>query len=201
MGPVHGRSRPGAARAALGFADLVRRRLEDPAELRRREQASAYWARRAPGLPDGPGLPWTRGPAEFSGHRLVRHAAELPAEEWAQLRKQGAAHGLSPTGLLLAAFGLVLQRWGARDPFCLNTTLFDRDDLALGDDTPGLDSIVGDFTSTVLVEVPVADPGRWYGFAGYAAAVNRQFWTDLDHRAVSGMEALRAAIESGERPG
>ncbi|GAA4913135.1 amino acid adenylation domain-containing protein [Nonomuraea thailandensis] len=184
----------------LGFADLVRRRLEDPAELRRREQASAYWARRAPGLPDGPGLPWTRGPAEFSGHRLVRHAAELPAEEWAQLRKQGAAHGLSPTGLLLAAFGLVLQRWGARDPFCLNTTLFDRDDLALGDDTPGLDSIVGDFTSTVLVEVPVADPGRWYGFAGYAAAVNRQFWTDLDHRAVSGMEALRAAIESGERP-
>ncbi|SEG82200.1 amino acid adenylation domain-containing protein [Nonomuraea solani] len=184
----------------LGFADLVRRRLADPAELRRRELDSAYWARRAPGLPDGPALPWTRGPAEFSGHRLVRHAAELPAEEWAQLRKQGAAHGLSPTGLLLAAFGLVLQRWGARDPFCLNTTLFDRDDLALGDDTPGLDSIVGDFTSTVLVEIPVADPGRWYGFAGYAAAVNRQFWTDLDHRAVSGMEALRTAIESGERP-
>ncbi|MEV1002464.1 amino acid adenylation domain-containing protein [Nonomuraea sp. NPDC050202] len=184
----------------LGFADLVRRRLEDPAELRRREMDSAYWARRAPVLPDGPALPWTRGPAGFSGHRLVRHAAELPAEEWAQLRKQGAAHGLSPTGLLLAAFGLVLQRWGARDPFCLNTTLFDRDDLALGDDTPGLDSIVGDFTSTVLVEIPVADPGRWYGFAGYAAAVNRQFWADLDHRAVSGMEALRAAIESGERP-
>ncbi|NJP92623.1 amino acid adenylation domain-containing protein [Nonomuraea sp. FMUSA5-5] len=184
----------------LGFADLVRRRLTDPAERRRHELDAAYWARRAPSLPDGPALPWTRGPAEFSGHRLVRHAAELPAEEWAQLRKQGAAHGLSPTGLLLAAFGLVLQRWGARDPFCLNTTLFDRDDLARGDDTPGLDGIVGDFTSTVLVEIPVADPGRWYGFAGYAAAVNRRFWTDLDHRTVSGMEALRAAIEAGERP-
>ncbi|MEV0829967.1 amino acid adenylation domain-containing protein [Nonomuraea rubra] len=184
----------------LGFADLVRRRLEDPAEQRRRELDSAYWARRAPGLPDGPALPWTRGPAGFSGHRLVRHAADLPAEEWAQLRKQGAAHGLSPTGLLLAAFGLVLQRWGARESFCLNTTLFDRDDLARGDDTPGLDGIVGDFTSTVLVEIPVADPGRWYGFAGYAAAVNRRFWADLDHRAVSGMEALSAAIESGERP-
>ncbi|MFB4275417.1 amino acid adenylation domain-containing protein [Nonomuraea sp. MTCD27] len=184
----------------LGFADLVRRRLEDPADLRRREIDAAYWARRAAGLPDGPGLPWTRGPADFSGHRIVRHAAELSAEDWTQLRKQGAAHGLSPTGLLLAAFGLVLQRWGARDPFCLNTTLFDRDDLALADDTPGLDSVVGDFTSTVLVEIPMADPGRWYGFTGYAAAVNRQFWTDLDHRAVSGMEALRTAIESGERP-
>ncbi|MEV0611987.1 amino acid adenylation domain-containing protein [Nonomuraea sp. NPDC050404] len=183
----------------LGFADLVRRR-DDPAELRRRETDAAYWARRAPGLPDGPALPWSRGPAEFSAHRFVRHAAELPEEEWTQLRKQGAAHGLSPTGLLLAAFGLVLQRWGARDSFCLNTTLFDRDDLARGDDTPDLDGVVGDFTSTVLVEIPVADPGRWYGFAGFAAAVNRQFWTDLDHRAVSGMEALRAATESGERP-
>ncbi|TMR88280.1 non-ribosomal peptide synthetase, partial [Nonomuraea basaltis] len=183
----------------LGFADLVRRRLEDPAD-RRRETDAAYWARRAPALPGGPALPWTRGPADFSGHRITRHAAELSAEDWAQLRKQGAAHGLSPTGLLLAAFGLVLQRWGAHEPFCLNTTLFDRDDLALGDDTPGLDSVVGDFTSTVLVEIPTADPGRWYGFAGYAAAVNRQFWTDLDHRAVSGMEALRTAVESGERP-
>ncbi|MGP3955761.1 non-ribosomal peptide synthetase [Nonomuraea sp. 3N208] len=184
----------------LGFADLVRRRLDDPAERRRREMDAAYWARRAPGLPDGPALPWTRGPADFNAHRITRHAAELSAEDWAQLRKQGAAHGLSPTGLLLAAFGLVLQRWGAREPFCLNTTLFDRDDLALGDDTPGLDSIVGDFTSTVLVEIPTADPGRWYGFAGYAATVNRQFWTDLEHRAVSGMEALRTAIEAGERP-
>lgn len=184
----------------LGFADLVRRRLDNPTDRRRREMDAAYWARRAPGLPDGPALPWTRGPGDFSGHRITRHAAELSAEDWAQLRKQGAAHGLSPTGLLLAAFGLVLQRWGAREPFCLNTTLFDRDDLALGDDTPGLDSVVGDFTSTVLVEIPAADPGRWYGFAGYAAAVNRQFWTDLDHRAVSGMEALRTAIESGERP-
>lgn len=184
----------------LGFADLVRRKSDDPVERRRRETDAAYWARRAPALPDGPALPWSRGPAEFSGHRLTRHAAELSADEWTQLRKQGAAHGLSPTGLLLAAFGLVLQRWGAREPFCLNTTLFDRDDLALGDDTPGLESVVGDFTSTVLVEIPVADPGRWYGFAGYAASVNRQFWTDLDHRAVSGMEALRTAIEAGERP-
>ncbi|GAA2691502.1 non-ribosomal peptide synthetase [Nonomuraea recticatena] len=180
----------------LGFADLVLRRENDP----RLEADTAYWARRAPGLPDGPALPWTRGPAELGVPHFTRHGAELSAEEWAQLRKQAAAHGLSPTGLLLAAFGLVLQRWGARDAFCLNTTLFDRDDLALGDDTPGLDGVVGDFTSTILVEVPAVDPGSWYGFAGYAAAVNRQFWTDLDHRSVSGMEALRAAIESGERP-
>ncbi|WP_196453037.1 non-ribosomal peptide synthetase [Planomonospora sp. ID82291] len=183
----------------LTFADLVRRRLDDPAEQRRRETAAAYWERRAPTLPDGPGLPWTRGPAELGVPHFTRHEAELDADQWDRLRKQAASHGLSPTGLLLAAFGLVLQRWGSHDSFCLNTTLFDRDDFATGDDTPGLDTVVGDFTSTVLVEIPVADPGGWYGFASYAAAVNRRFWADMDHRAVSGMEALRAAAESGRR--
>ncbi|WP_196444941.1 non-ribosomal peptide synthetase [Planomonospora sp. ID67723] len=183
----------------LTFADLVRRRLDDPAERRRREAAAAYWERRAPALPDGPTLPWTRGPAELGVPHFTRHGAELDAEQWAQLRKQAASHGLSPTGLLLAAFSLVLQRWGGHDSFCLNTTLFDRDDFAIGDETPGLDTVIGDFTSTVLVEIPAADPGGWYGFAGYAAAVNRRFWEDMDHRAVSGMEALRAATESGQR--
>jgi len=184
----------------LTFGDLVRRRLSDPSQRRRREVDGAYWARRAPGLPDGPALPWVCTSAELGAPRFVRHGAELAVEQWARLRDRAARHGLSPTGLLLAAFGLVLGRWGASGPFCLNTTLFDRDDLALGDETPGLDTVVGDFTSTVLVEIPAADPRNWYGFARHAAAVNRQFWTDLDHRAVAGMEALRSAIDSGERP-
>ncbi|MEU8108760.1 amino acid adenylation domain-containing protein [Nonomuraea muscovyensis] len=183
----------------LTFAELLSRR-GGPAHLRRQRIDTAYWARRAPTLPDGPALPWTRTPHEIGVPHFTRHSAELPPEEWARLREQAAAHGLSPTGLLLAAFALVLRRWGAHDPFCLNTTLFDRDDLAHADDTPGLDAVVGDFTSTVLVEIPAADPASWYGFAGFAAAVNRRFWTDLDHRSVSGPEALRAATENGLRP-
>ncbi len=184
----------------ITFGDLVRRRRDDPSEQRRREVDHAYWASRAPALPEGPALPWARTAAELGVPRFTRHGGELGADEWVRLREMGSGRGLSPTGLLLAAFGFVLQRWGACQSFCLNTTLFDRSDLALGDATPGLETVVGDFTSTVLVEVPAADPRSWYGFAGYAAAVNRQFWTDLDHRSVAGIEALRSAIESGQRP-
>ncbi|MEK8169312.1 hypothetical protein NKH77_04450 [Streptomyces sp. M19] len=75
---------------------------------------------------------------------------------------------------------------GSGEEFCLNTTLFDRPDV------PGeAADVVGDFTTTALVGLPAYAPGAPDGFAGYAAEVNRRFWTDLDHRSVSGVEVLR----------
>jgi pyochelin synthetase len=176
------------------FAELVHRRLTDPAQQRRRERDAAYWAARAADLPPGPALPWTAAPAALGVPHVTRHAAELTAPEWDRLRERAASAGLSPTGLLLAAFALVLRRWGATAGFCLNTTLFDRADVADGDDTPGLDTVVGDFTSTVLVEVPGGEPA---GFAGFATGVNHRFWSDLDHRSVSGVEALPRVFDPG----
>lgn len=168
------------------FAEFVRRRADDPAERERREADIRYWSGRD--LPPGPALPWSRPATELGVPRFTRRQALLDEAEWSALRKRAAGHGLSPTGVLLAAFGLVLDRWGATAPFSLNTTLFDRADLAAADRTPGLEHVVGDFTSTVLVETAVPDLVSWRGFAEYATAVNRQFWSDMDHRSVSGVE-------------
>ncbi|MEU5845333.1 amino acid adenylation domain-containing protein [Saccharopolyspora shandongensis] len=176
------------------FADVVRRRESDPEEQQRREHDRAYWADRATSLPPGPALPLACDITQVRNHRFSRASTQLEPAEWAELRARAADHGLSPTGVLLAAFGLTLARWGATEPFCLNTTLFDRPD------DPELDSLVGDFTSTVLVEMPSPDPLRWTGFADYAARANRRFWADLDHRTVSGMEAQRSAGEPAATP-
>ncbi|WP_067820582.1 non-ribosomal peptide synthetase [Actinomadura kijaniata] len=170
--------------APLTFAELVQRRAADPEEARRRDRDLAYWRRRAETLPSGPRLPWATDLAGLRGHRFSRWSAELTAEQWRALRDRAAERGLSPTGVLLAAFGLVLHRWGAPAPFCLNTTLFDRPD------EPELTHLVGDFTSTILVEVPEPEPT---GFGEFAARLNRRFWTDMEHRAVSGVEVLRDA--------
>ncbi|MEU6038476.1 amino acid adenylation domain-containing protein [Actinomadura sp. NPDC047616] len=177
--------------APITFAELVERRAADPAEAERRERDRAYWRRRADALAPGPSLPWATDLAELRRHRFSRWAGELSSEEWGALRGRAAGRGLSPTGVLLAAFGLVLARWGASAPFCLNTTLFDRPD------DPELAHLVGDFTSTVLVEVP--DAGT-RGFGEFAARVNRRFWTDMEHRAVSGVEVLRDAGVTGLTP-
>ncbi|MBF8186862.1 amino acid adenylation domain-containing protein [Nonomuraea sp. K274] len=177
------------------FAEVVRRRQTDPDEERRREHDLEYWRGRVPSLPPGPRLPWAKDLAQVHAHRFTRSHAELDSGEWRTLREQAARRGLSPTGVLLAAFGLVLARWGADEAFCLNTTLFDRPE------DPELTQVVGDFTTTVLVEFRQVDLRRWKGFEDFATQVNRRFWTDLEHRAVSGIEVLReAAMPAGLTP-
>ncbi|MFE4053355.1 amino acid adenylation domain-containing protein [Streptomyces sp. YIM B13518] len=171
---------------ATRFADLQRARSGDPEWAARRARDHAYWAERAPELPPSPRLPLLREPADTTPPRFVRSAAELDAETWTRLRARCAEYAVTPTAALLAAFAVVLGRWGAGERICLNTTLFDRPE-----DESGAEGVVGDFTTTALVGTPRFDPADWKGFADYATAVNRRFWEDLDHRSVSGVEVLR----------
>lgn len=168
------------------FARMQRARTTDPEWAARRTRDRAYWSERASQLPDAPRLPVLREAEGITPPRFVRSAAVLDAPTWAAVRARSAEFGVTPTATLLAAFAALLGRWGAGERICLNTTLFDRPETS----GEGADA-VGDFTTTALVGTPLFTPGRWEGFAGYAAEVNRCFWEDLDHRSVSGVEVLR----------
>lgn len=182
-------------RPTTDFARVQRDRATDPAWAARRARDRAYWAERAADLPPAPRLPVQRGAEDTTPPRFVRNAATLDAPTWAAIRARSAEAGVTPTATLLAAFTVVLGRWGAGERICLNTTLFDRPDTA-GEAA----DVVGDFTTTALVATPPFTPGSWEGFGGYAAEVNRRFWEDLDHRSVSGVEVLRDIL-SGQGPG
>ncbi|MFG1955192.1 amino acid adenylation domain-containing protein [Micromonospora sp. NPDC048830] len=184
-----------AAPPVTTFAALLAYREQDPAEAARRERDRAYWQSRADRLPPGPALPWSATAEKLGVPHFTRHAAALTASEWSRLRSQASRHGVSATAVLLAALAAILGRWGATDPFCVNTTLFDRPQ-----DDDRLRTVVGDFTTTVLTECAPLDPSGDGGFAGYAAAVNHRFWSDLEHRSVSAVEALRGRGNAGLVP-
>jgi amino acid adenylation domain-containing protein/FkbM family methyltransferase len=160
------------AEARLAETDLHRRSLE-------------YWRRRAPELPPGPALPLARTPTAMGRPRFVRRQASLPPPAWRRLQERAREAGLTPSGVLLAAFAETLAAWSESPHFTLTLTLFHRLPLH-----PEVDRLVGDFTSVVLLEISppaaAAEP-----FAERAGRWQRQLWSDLDHRYVSGVEVVR----------
>ncbi len=142
-----------------------------------------YWLRRLPTLAPAPELPLARNPATLDRPRFVHRGGRLAAGEWQRLKRRAARAGLTPSGLVAAVFAEVLAAWSKSPRFTLNLTLFHRLPLH-----PQVESVVGDFTSMVLLEV---DPLDGAPFELRARQVQERLWEDLEHRDVSGVRVLR----------
>ncbi|GGK04885.1 hypothetical protein GCM10010123_38570 [Pilimelia anulata] len=190
------------ARSATTVADELARAYDDPAALPagpaadfadwtaavaaaatgpRRRAAEAYWRDRAGELPDGPRLPIRppgRGRVRFTRRRTV-----LAPDQWSALRRHAAANGVTPSAALLTAFADVLRAGTGRPAGTLVVTTFDR--------PPGHAGVVGDYTSTALVDAGGDAPL----LADRARALSGRLLRDLEHttgpHGVHGNEVLR----------
>jgi amino acid adenylation domain-containing protein/non-ribosomal peptide synthase protein (TIGR01720 family) len=152
------------------------------------QRALAYWSGRLPELPPAPELPLAASPAALAAPRFERRRGELSRDGWTQLKGRLARLGLAPSAALAAVFAAVLAEWSKSRRFTLNLTLFNRLPVH-----PQIDDIVGDFTSLTLLEV---DAAAAEPFADLARRVQRQLWSDLDHRYVSAVQVLRELAQS-----
>jgi amino acid adenylation domain-containing protein len=166
----------------LSFRDyvLAELALRDTPRYRR---ALAYWRERLPSLAGGPALPLHRRPETVLRPRFTRYDHRLPADTWSALKATAGRHNLTPTVLLLTAFAQVLALWSRHPRFTLSLPLFNRLPLH-----PAINAVIGDFTSSVLLEVEVTAGA---GFVAQARAVQERLWRDIDHSAVSGVRVLR----------
>lgn len=172
-------------------------RAQDPGRRRTRARDRRWWAGQE--LPPPPAL----APAGEWSHprRFVRHQHRLDAATWARVVEQAAAHGTSPTSVVLTAFALACSRRsrpveGAAG-LTLTLTLFDR---PLEEEAA---DVVGDFSSTALLPLAPGcgfDPQSPADFAALATAVNRRLWEVLDHRSWSGVEVARERPREGGWP-
>ncbi|MFE9312688.1 SDR family NAD(P)-dependent oxidoreductase [Streptomyces sp. NPDC006706] len=173
---------PGAHLPALDttFADCVAA-LERRAEGAEYARAAAYWRARLDDLPGAPALPvQTQNLGDRP--RFARRTARLEPDRWDALKAEAARRGLTPTAVLLAAYGEALAKWSEQDRFALTLTLFDRPTHL-----PGADAVVGDFTSLMLHEVDRSDTRC---FADAAVRAQRTLFEDLDHREFSALDLL-----------
>ncbi|HSU84507.1 MAG TPA: AMP-binding protein, partial [Thermoanaerobaculia bacterium] len=138
-----------------------------------------------------PELPLARSLASLDRPRFARRAGRLEAAAWAGLRERATAAGVTPSGLLLAAFSEVLATWSKSPRFTIVLTLFNRLPFH-----PQVDLLVGDFTSTSLLAVDAA-PGA--PLRDKVRRLQQRLWEDLDHRYVSGVQVLRE-LSQGRGP-
>lgn len=165
------------------------------AQLRRKERrgylrARDYWWDRIDELPPAPRLPVLADPRRRGHADFRRWETRLTAQQWGRLRELTAGRGLTPSGVVLAAYAEAISRWTSQDAFTLGVTMLNR--LPVHQQ---IEQVVGDFTSVDLLEVR---PRPEHTFAEAAQALQERLWADMDHLACSGVEVLR---ELGSRRG
>ncbi|HBT89718.1 non-ribosomal peptide synthetase [Desulfobacter sp.] len=149
-----------------------------------------YWQARLNTLPPAPELPLVRNPKPGEHYRFTRFETRLEKGVWDHLKEQASKAGLTPSGLLLAAYAEIIHRWSNQACFTINLTTFNRLPLH-----PRINEIPGDFTSLALLSVHHEAAGS---FVGRAANLQQQLWQDLDHPYFSGIECLRELAILGD---
>ncbi|MBB2964983.1 beta-ketoacyl synthase N-terminal-like domain-containing protein [Methylobacterium sp. R2-1] len=112
----------GRALPPLGFS---------PADYRR---GATLVADHAPAVPSvalpPPDLPLEGRPDALDALRFAIRREALPRGRWLRIRETGAARGLTPSAVLLSAFGAALAPWlGSQTRFALGLAYFDRKPL------------------------------------------------------------------------
>jgi pyochelin synthetase len=136
----------------------------------------AYWSARLDSLAPGPDLP--RLPA-VGRPLFTRRTVRLDPVRWRSLKTAARERGLTASAVIAAVFADALAAWSRRARFTLTLTQFAA--------PPDMEGVVGDFTSTILLEVDTTAPR----FADRATALQQRLLRDLDHASQSGVAVLR----------
>ncbi|MEH2080290.1 MAG: amino acid adenylation domain-containing protein [Nostoc sp.] len=174
----------------LSFRDYVLA-LNSVKESEIYQNSIDYWQKRLATLPPAPELPLINYLAAIKHPRFVHRSDRLEPEIWQQLKTKANQAGLTPSGVLLAAYAEVLSFWSKNPRFTINLTLFNRLPLH-----PQVNDIIGDFTSLNLLTI---DNSIQQPFVTKAKRIQQQLWEDLDHRYIGGITVLRELAKAKGR--
>ncbi|KDQ19977.1 hypothetical protein BOTBODRAFT_125510 [Botryobasidium botryosum FD-172 SS1] len=142
-----------------------------------------YWESRASTFPKGPLLPLACEPAELLSQKFDRVDGEIAKEDFERLQQLCRANSVSPSAFLATTFAKVLARFSEQPHFAINMTVFNRPAWI-----PGAEALVGDFTSSILLEVK---PDSEKSMADAVKDTNERMLTDLSNSAYGGVDFIR----------
>ncbi|MFF0161847.1 amino acid adenylation domain-containing protein [Streptomyces sp. NPDC005263] len=171
-----------SAPTELPYAEYVAA-LEAARDRAPAQRSRQYWLGRIDDLAPHPDLPLRTSPSALTRTRFSQRQVRLDGREWTALKERAAHAGLTPSALLLAAYGETLATWGGGPRFTINTTVANRPPIH-----PRAFQAIGSFSDTMLVEI---DVDRARSFEERARALQTRLRRDLDHRHFSGSDVMQ----------
>ena len=122
-----------------------------PVQTAAAESDRQWWSERIPELPDPPRLPLVPLAEQADPHHTTRRWTWLDPDTRDALFAAARCRGVTPAMALAASFSDALAGWSAEQRFLLNVPMFGREQRH-----PDVDKLVGDFTTSVLLDVDLA---------------------------------------------
>ncbi|BBZ54987.1 non-ribosomal peptide synthetase [Mycolicibacterium phocaicum] len=142
-----------------------------------------WWGDRLPELPDPPRLPLVPVAEQDDPRHTTRRWHWLAPDVRDALYAAARRRGITPAMALAASFSDALACWSAGQRFLLNVPLFGRDQRHAD-----VDRLVGDFTSSLLLDVDLTDAATATARCG---VLQDAFRGAAAHSEYSGLEVLR----------
>lgn len=166
----------------ISFLDYARA-LADYERTPTYQRSRAYWLERLPAMAPPARLPRSRPADPGAAPRIFKRTPLLLAPEpWAALKQRAARAGVTPTGLLTAAFAESLRPWVPSPAFTLGLVGSEHPKIH-----PQIRQVIGNFNTVHLLAIE-DEPGP---FEERAQAIQKRLAADLDHRHFSGHKVLR----------
>lgn len=142
-----------------------------------------WWGDRLPELPDPPRLPLVPVAEQDDPRHTTRRWHWLAPDVRDALYAAARRRGITPAMALAASFSDALACWSAGQRFLLNVPLFGRDQRHAD-----VDRLVGDFTSSLLLDVDLTEAATAPARCG---VLQDAFRGAAAHSEYSGLEVLR----------
>ena len=172
----------GATLPAVGYS-YRRYRTERRQNGAVRERDRNWWQQRLPEMPGPPELPTVPVGDRTDPHRTARYDHWVAPDAKQRLVAGAHRRGITPAMALAAVFADTIGGWSTQSKFLLNVPLFQRESVH-----PDIGRVVGDFTSSIMLEVDVS---RDMSVVDRARQMQRAMYESGSHASYSGLEVLR----------
>lgn len=167
------------------YINLLSKRKEG----RKYKEDKQFWLDKIPDFPEAPKLPYVSNNDLIQENVFVRLHREFNENDFEKLNAFACKNSVTPSIVLGYLYAYTLAKWSESKEFSINVTVFNRPD-----EISGIQDVVGDFTSSILLDIRQGDMDKKESKA--LRLFRDRLYEYYDHNYFEGCEVIREIVKS-----